>query len=315
MLWAGQLGPAGQVEIPGISQLEKLDGYLQKCVDMAGVDGRIHPTTAVLKAAHGRDSMADPPLHQFPGPARGIVLFDEDGTSTDYSQQEPRVGLNLAGDIGPPLLGYEQQGIKIYQGIADYADLRMTQAKVVYLAGTYGNGLAALSASLGLPPDPWLPETIGYGGKVWEARWGYQAAKDVQEAVFSAIPVFKRFMDSSKRIARDHQLAYTMAGRIVPIPSGWFRGKYSVQAHKWINYWCSGSANDEMSHVIVEGRRAGFGHLLWFGMHDELLHATRVSGEVKQLMETPSERFCRLAGRRPVIRTDSKRLGERWDVA
>lgn len=310
-VWAG-VERGGKVVEQGLTHLEKLDGYLQKCVDMADADGHVHPTTAVLKAAHGRDSMADPPLHQFPALARPIIRFEEDGTSTDWSQQEPRMAMNLAGDIGRPLLDYEQHGLKIYAGIADYADIDMSTAKVVVLAGLYGEGLAKLSGDLGLSPEPWIEEEVWSNGRVREAHWGYAAAKDVQGAVFSAIPLTEQFMKHGKQIARDHGLAYTVAGRIVPIPSSMFMGRYGVQAHKWINYAVSGSANDEISGTIVAARRAGFGHLLWFGMHDELVHATRVSREVKQLMETPSERFCRLSKRRPVIRTDQERLGSAW---
>lgn len=310
-VWAGvELG--GKIVKQGLTHLEKLDGYLQKCVDESDDQGRIHPTTAVLKAAHGRDSMAGVPLHQFPELARPMVLFDEDGTSTDWSQQEPRICMNLAGDIGRPLLDYEQSGIKIYKGISEFADIGMDTAKIVVLESLYGSGIKAISNHLGLPSDPWIPENTWSNGRVIEAHWGYTAAKDVYEAVFSAIPITEQFMKNGKQIARDHQLAYTMAGRIVPIPWGTFAGRYSVQAHKWINYATSGSANDEISRTIVAARRAGFGHLIWFGMHDELVHATSVSREVKQLMETPSPRFCQLAKRRPVIRTDQERLGRFW---
>lgn len=311
-MWAGKVGLDGKVITPGITQLEKLDGYLQKCVDMSSVDGRIHPATDVLKAAHGRDAMADPPLHQFPELARPIVAFDEDGTSTDWSQQEPRLAFNFAGDIGKPLLDYENYGVKIYKGIAEFADITIDGAKIVVLAGLYGRGLEALNGQLGLSPEPWIEEEVWSNGTVREARWGYEAAKDVQRAVFSAIPMTEQYMNNGKRIARDHGVAWTMAGRIVPIPSGFYKGRFSVQAHKWINYNVSGSANDEISRVIVQARRMGMGHLVWLGMHDELIHATRISGEIRQLMETPSERLCHLAKRRPVIRTDQARLGMRW---
>lgn len=292
----------------------KMDGYLQKCVDMADDAGRIHPTTAVLKAAHGRDAMADPPFHQFPEEARPIAVADPGctWTSTDWSQQEPRVAMNLAGDVGPALLDYERQGTKIYSGIADLADVTMDVAKIVVLAGLYGEGRAKLSADLGLSPDPWIEEEVWSSGKVREARWGYAAAEDLQRAVFSAIPYTERFMNDGKRIARDHQLAWTVSGRILPIPSGWYKGKYSVQAHKWINYCVSGSANDEISRTIVLARRMGMGHLVKFGMHDELVHDTEIAYEIKQLMETPSERFCRLSKRVPVIRTDQELLGSHW---
>jgi DNA polymerase-1 len=291
---------------------EHLDGYLQKCVDMADANGRIHPATDVLKAAHGRDAMADPPLHQFPGEARGIIW--ERLTSTDYAQQEPRIAMNLAGDI-EPLIPYETAGVKIYQPIATFADIHIDMAKIVVLAGLYGRGLGEMSAQLKLPPDPWIEEWTTNSGRVIEAHWGYDAAKEVQAAVFSAIPATERFMNAGKQIARDHELAWTVAGRIVPIPSGFYKGRYSVQAHKWINYNVSGSANDEISGVIVTARRMGLGRGVKFGMHDELLTRPEIAHDIRRLMETPSERFCRLAGRVPVIRTDTKVLGERWAKA
>lgn len=314
VMWAGRVDVEGRVIEPGITQLEKLDGYLQKCVDMADEQGRIHPTTDVLKAAHGRDAMADPPLHQFPGPARGIVLADTTFTSVDYAQQEPRIALNLAGDI-EQLQPYEQQGIKIYRGIADYAEIDIDWAKIVVLADLYGRGLGALSAQLGLDPGPWIPEEVWSNGTVREARWGYEAAKGVQMAVRSAMPRTTAFVESGKRIARDHKVAYTVAGRIVPIPSGYYKGKFSVQAHKWINYCVSGSANDELSHAIVTARRAGYGQAVRFGLHDEILTETAAAHDVQRIMERPMERFCRLAGRNPVIRTDIKLLGKAWGKA
>jgi len=292
----------------------KLDGYLQKCVDMADASGRIHPVTDVLKAAHGRDAMADPPLHQFPGPARGIILADTSFTSVDYSQQEPRIGMNLAGDL-KPLEPYELLGVKIYQGIADHADISIDWAKIVVLAGLYGRGLAAMSAQLGLSPEPWIPEEVWSNGVTREARWGYEAAKGIQQAVFSAMPATADFMESGKRIARDHKVAYTVAGRIVPIPSGFYRGKFSVQAHKWINYCVSGSANDELSALVVNARRAGLGMAVRFGMHDEVLVESEAAHDIQRLAERPTERFRKLSRRTPVIRTDIKTLGKAWSKA
>lgn len=172
-----------------------------------------------------------------------------------------------------------------------------------------------MSGQLGLDPGPWVEEWTARNGKVVEAHWGYQAAKDIQQAVFSAIPYTEQFMNNGKQIARDHGVAYTVDGRIVPIPSGFYKGKYSVQAHKWINYCVSGSANDELSRVIVEARRAGMGQAVKFGMHDELIVSRVVAHDIRRIAETPSERFCLLSGRRPVIRTDMKLFDGRWDVA
>jgi DNA polymerase I-like protein with 3'-5' exonuclease and polymerase domains len=182
----------------------------------------------------------------------------------------------------------------------------------VVLESLYGSGIKAIGEHLGLPPDPWIPEEVWSNGRVREAHWGHQAAKDIYQAVFSAIPITEQFMKDGKQIAKDHQVAYTMAGRIVPIPSGFYDGRFSVQAHKWINYCVSGSANDEISRAIVTARRAGMGHLVWIGMHDELVHASSISREIQHIMQTPSARFCQLAKRVPVIRTDQEFMGKRW---
>lgn len=311
--WAG-VEQNGKIIQPGLTHLEKFDGYLQKCVDMMDENGRIHPVTDVLKAAHGRDSMADPPLHQFPGPARGIILADTSFTSVDWSQQEPRIAMNLAGDV-EPLFDYEQFGTKVYKGIGEYADVSDKQAKIVVLAGLYGQGLALLSSQLGLPPDPWIDTYVTSWGKVVDEHWGYQAAKDTQAAVFSAIPETYKFMTRGKQIARDHKLAYTVGGRILPVPSGMFRGKFSVQAHKWINFVVSGSAADELHTAEYNAIAAGLGDAWLWGMHDEAIVESSAAHDIRRIMETPSERFCRLAGRKPVIRTDFDVLGERWRTA
>jgi len=299
-----------------VAENEKMLGYLEKCRDMADVNGRIHPTTTVYKAAHGRDAMADPPVHQFPGDARAIMIADpgREFTSVDWSQQEPRVIMNLAGDIGRPLLDYENHGTKIYQGIADYAEIPLDMAKVVVLAGLYGEGVKKLSIDLGLPFDPWMPESVRWG-KVVEAHYGYAAAKDLQAQVFGAMPRTAGFLKQGKQIAREHRVAWCMDGRIVPIPSGTYNGEWSVQAHKWPNYNTSGSASAELHWTIVQARRAGYGMQLKWGMHDEIICDREVSRDVQRLMETPHPRLVELAGRVPVIRTDLKHLGNRWGKA
>lgn len=313
-MWAGLEGPDGKILEFGITQLEKLDGYLQKALDEMDANGRVHPVTSVLKAAHGRDAMSGLPIHQFPELARPVIAADTSFTSIDFSQQEPRITMNLAGDIGP-LQPYERDGIKIYAPIAQLADITMDAAKIVVLAGLYGRGLGATSTQLGLPPDPWVEEWVTRNGRVIEAHWGYEAAKDIQAAVFGAIPRTAAFMEAGKRIARDHELAWTISGRIVPIPSGFFQGRFSVQAHKWINYNTSGSANDELSHVIVTARRQGLGNAIRFGMHDEVVVESEAAHDIRRIAETPHPRLCLLSGRRPVIRTDMKVLGKAWDKA
>ncbi len=51
---------------------------------------------------------------------------------------------------------------------------------------------------------------------------------------------------------------------------------------------------------------------LKWGMHDELVVDSEAAYDVQRLMETPSPRFCELAGRVPKIRTDTELMPERW---
>lgn len=291
----------------------KLDGYMQKCIDQADSQGRIHPATNFLKAVHGRSAISGIEIHQFPAPARGIIAADHGDpfASVDWSQQEPRLGMNLAPTgIDPGLLAYES-GERLYTAIAEYGDISDKQAKVTLLAGMYGEGMGKLSADLGLSPDPWLPEITTRNGVI-PARWGYQAAKDMQAATFSALPHTYELLKKLKSIAKEHKMVFTVAGRIIPIPSGFYEGRFSVQTHKGPNYTICGSAADEMTDVVVEAEARGIGDGLKFNMHDEFICSASISHELNQIMKTPSERFIRLAGRIPVIRTDMNYCGERW---
>lgn len=300
-----------------VKQMTKIeDDYLQKCVDMADENGRIHPITKILQAAHGRSGMADPPIHQFPGPARGIVVFDdEEGGSIDWSQQEPRIMINAAGDA-EALRGYEERGEKLYTAISEYGQIPYDDSKVVLLAGMYGEGRRKLSADLGLAPDPWIEESVGWGGKVFKAHWGYQAAKDMQDAAFAAIPRSREFLKKLTGIARTQRQIFTVNGRILDIPMGPANPELGLpagpQTHKGPNFFICGSALDEWTDAMVACVRAGISDGVYFGMHDELVVTKSIMHDVKRIMETPSERFCRIAGRRPVIRTDMAVLGERW---
>jgi DNA polymerase-1 len=290
-------------------KVTKLDGYMQKCIDQADDQGRIHPSTNILKAAHGRSAISGIEIHQFPAGARGIIMADDSDpfVSVDWSQQEPRIGMNLAqGPEDPGLLAYER-GERLYTAIADYGDISDKQAKVVLLAGMYGEGLKKLSDDLGLLPDPWIPPR----GE-WEGRWGYQAGRELQDATFKALPNTRALLKQLKGIAKEHKLVFTVAGRILPIPSGVYDGRFSVQTHKGPNYAICGSAADEMTDAVVWAEQTGNGDGLKWNMHDEFICSASISHDLRRQMETPSERLKRIAGRIPVIRTDMNWCGERW---
>lgn len=288
-----------------IKKMDKISTYLEKCRTMSVMDGRIHPCTEILKAVHGRSSMTGIEIHQFPAGARGIILLPE-GTSVDWTAQEPMLGMNFAGD-DEAIASYER-GERIYTYIADFARIRDKQAKIVLLGGMYGEGLSKLSADLGLDPGPY-----------WTKRDGtvvasYKAAKAIQDATWSALPRTRQMLEDLKKVAGQYKMVMTMNGRIVPISSGFqpWDGKWSVQVHKGGNGVVCGSAADMLMDTIVECERIGIGPAVYFNMHDELAVHRDVSRDVQMIMQRVSPRMARATGRTPLIRTDLQYMGERW---
>jgi DNA polymerase-1 len=284
------------------------DDYLQKVVDQSGEDGRIYPSLNVLAAVTGRASMSGTPLHQFPEDARGIVLCDEGDpfSSLDWSQIEPVIAANIAGDHGP-VLEYESGRVDFYEGVALHAGLPRPTAKVVLLAQLYGEGLRKLALDLGI---------------------SIEAAEELRGLIFETLPRTAALVRPAsagpegrlRTIARDYGVVFTLAGRIVPIPMGrgWEDpdtgkiGPPSRAVHKGVNYFVQGSAFDVLMYTVIAGDDAGLADTLYLTMHDELVTSTEAADEWTKIMQTPPERLCRLAKRVPLLRTDRADMGERW---
>jgi len=276
------------------------DDYLQKVIDLE-TGGRIHPVLKLLAATHGRASMADPPVQQFPELARGIVLFDEDHTSLDWKQIEPVFGANVAQDSAV-LGGYDSGMSDLYDDVARLAVVPRKVAKVIVLALMYGEGLDKMAAALGLD---------------------YEGAKALRGKVWRAMPKTTQLLFRLKDIAGNHGMVFTMAGRIVDVPMGpGFKdkdtglvGPPTRQTHKGPNYFCCGGAYDILAETLISIDEAGLGDAVSITMHDEIVCATSAAHDIDKIMQTPPERFCLLAKRTPVLRTDRADLGTRWDVA
>lgn len=275
-----------------LKETEKVErDYLAKVVDLADEQDRIHPTTTILGAATGRMSMSGPPLQQFPAEGRGIVVADEGDalTSIDWSQIEPVVAANIARDQAV-LTGYEDGSSDMYTTIAEAAGITRKKAKVVLLAQMYGEGMTKLSTDLGI--------------NIQDA-WG------LRDAVFRAMPRVGRLIKKLREIGEQHQLVFTLSGRIVPIPSG----QFGVAVHKAVNYHIQGSAYDVLADTLIRIDEAGLSDAVYLAMHDELIVSTGAAYDVRKIMETPPDRLCQMAGRTPVLRTDRADLGERWATA
>jgi DNA polymerase-1 len=271
--------------------------YLTKMRDFS-VNGRVYPTVAIFGAAQtGRASMGSPPFHQFPGGARGMVLA-EDGdpwTSIDWSQIEPVVAANLAGDMAV-LHAYETGVGDPYLSIATLAGITRPQGKVVLLADMYGQGIKLMASNLHIP------------------HWDLDRAKAIKAAARAAYAVTAQHFDRIKAAAREHQVIPTVSGRILPVQRQLNddTGRWEVATHMAVNYHVQGSAYDMLAETLYQTEVRGLGDQVHITMHDETVVSTAAADEIEQIMRTPPPALVRLAGRTPVLRTDRADLGERW---
>lgn len=341
-------------------QVEKVDkDYLEKVLFDAALDGRIHPTVNILGAATGRKSMAGPPIQQFPEDARGIIIpenFEQamsfrsspfahapaeecncpnpiGFTSIDWSQIEPVLAANVAGDL-EVLEGYENGTSDLYTDIAIFAAVKRKIAKVIMLAQLYGEGLLKLAHDLGLityaerlaiqkefrkrrkhnkhcAPHERVAASQAAIAEEFQIE-GFLQAVEIRDRVFSRLPKTYAYMSKLREIGEDYKLIPTISGRIVPIPSGWFDGEYSVQTHKAINYTFQGGAYDILANSQIEIHKAGLRDAVYFTMHDEMIVDSEAARDIRRIMETPPDRLVQLIGRTPVLRTDMAHIGERW---
>lgn len=322
-----------------------LRDYLDKIMENADENGRIHSVVNMLGAATGRQSISgDAPLHQFPPDARGIILADNhqeaaahmrhpvlnaDGdphectctnmkglVSIDWSQIEPVIVANIAGDIAA--VEYYEQGNKFYDALVKFGGIQYKAAKVTLLAQLYGEGITKLANDLRVSVDE---------------------ASEIRDMVWRTLPGSKRLAGKKGKlqsIAEQYRMIFTLSGRIVPVPSGrwpcWgdhktqkeidkcsrcdHRGTiFSVAVHKGVNYFVQGSAYDLLAEAEVNIINAGLGDAIYLPMHDELVVDAEAAHDIRRIMETPPERLCMLAKRTPKLRTDMAHLGERWAAA
>lgn len=279
-------------------KLVKIDvDYLDKVVQMASSDGRVYPEVKLLAATTGRTSYGTPPLQQFPAPARGIVLADQGDalTSIDWSQIEPTIVANLAGEH-EIVARYEDPTVKadLYTPVAEKAGISRSAAKTVLLGLLYGLGVAKLAGQLGCTEDE---------------------AYELKRLVFDAMPRVEAFTRQLRRDAEDHMKIITLSGRIIPIPMSVWDGRPSVATHKGINFTVQGSAYDLLADTLVSIENAGYGDAVYLSMHDELVVSTQAADDIRKIMETPPPRLCEFAERVPVLRTDRADMGERWAYA
>lgn len=272
-----------------VAELTKVSGYLTKVSEMVKVTGRLHPQVSILGAsATGRMSYSWPELQQFPADARPIIVSERGLTSVDWSQIEPVIMANCAGDLA--WLEPFEAGGDLYAPIMAAAGIERKVAKVLLLAAMYGQGRESVARDLGITEDE---------------------AMRLQAGMFSAMPTTKAFMDNIRRIGEQHGQIITADGRILPIPKDLKTGK--SMAYKGVNYFCQGSMYSVLADTIVRLDAAGLADAIHLALHDELVVDTAVAAAVADVMRTPPEFLLKWTGGRvPVFKTDTNDLGRAW---
>lgn len=236
-----------------VAETSKVSKYLEKVVEQGQATGRVHPGIGILAAsASGRMSVNNPELHQFPGNARGIILADEEPgwTSVDWSSIEPVVMAVCAGDND--FINPFYEGNDLYVPVARAAGLippavsdagaknhkGRKVAKVILLAGMYGQGAKSLSESLSAA----LKEKVDR-----------DAAMDLSNTIKQAMPVTFDFMDNIQAMAEGKNAVTTIAGRVLDEDAG-----YTYRA---VNHFCvtpdTPVLTSDLRHVRADSVRVG----------------------------------------------------------
>lgn len=238
------------------------------------------------------NSVSEPELQQFPEAARPIILADKGSPgmhSVDWSSIEPAL-LGWMSQDWEFITPFEQ-GADIYEPIMVTAGVPRKQAKVVVLAGMYGQGREKLARSLGTTEE---------------------GALAIQRQMRNAMPKAARYMGRIKQIADEYALALTVSGRVLTVP----RVKGEVASYKAVNETFQGSCADLIYETIIAAEDAGIGDAIMIPMHDEIVCDSSAADDIRRIMETPPRALIeRAGGRVPVIRCDSQPLGPHWDAA
>lgn len=288
-----------------VAETTKVAKYLDKVVEQGRATGRVHPGIGILAAsASGRMSVNNPELHQFPGNARGIILADEEPgwTSVDWSSIEPVLMAVCAGDND--FINPFYEGQDLYVPVARAAGLIPATvsnkdakdhkgrkvAKVILLAGMYGQGISSLSDGLSAA----LKEPVSR-----------DTAAGLSRTIKDAMPVTFDFMDTLQAVAEGNNSVTTIAGRVLDEDAG-----YTYRA---VNHFCQGSAADVLYDATLRADAEGLTDHIHLWMHDELVVDTSVQGEINRIMQTPPEVLRAWARTERVeLQTDANPLGMEW---
>ncbi|MFN8056292.1 DNA polymerase [Gordonia sp. (in: high G+C Gram-positive bacteria)] len=213
---------------------------------------RLHPDIKTAEAATGRMSIANPSIQNAPrkGGVRECFIADEGKVlvTADFSSVEMRVAGALAQDRA--LYDVFASGDDPYwvvarqlHGSGASKDQR-DSCKAVALGRLYGQGIAGLSRTHGIPED---------------------TARTITEAFDNAYPDLGklRYRIEDKLLAHGVPCWTNALGRHQRLDP--------TMKYKAVNYLAQGLSRDVLAEAMCRAEDAGLGHLLWVPIHDEIV--------------------------------------------
>lgn len=199
---------------------------------------------------------------------RSIYVADDgcDWASADYSQQEPRLMVHYAEELG--LSGAQAFGDRyrsdpstdFHNMTSEISGLIRDDAKNLGLGLAYGMGEAKLCHTLGLPTI-WKPNREG---KLREKAGPEGRAK--MDQFHAGVPFIRLLAKACERAVESKGFIIALAGHHFHFPRD-DHGNYDW-LHKALNRLIQGSAAGQTKMAVVEADRAGFP--LQLQVHDEL---------------------------------------------
>ena len=300
------------LEYRGIAKLKST--YTDKLpAQIDAATGRIHTSYHQAVAATGRLSSADPNLQNIPIRTREgrrirqafVAPSGHSLVAADYSQIELRIMAHLSGD--PSLLGAFADDRDVHQATAAEvfatpleavsADQRRS-AKAINFGLMYGMSAFGLARQLGI------------------SRGESQKYMDLY---FERYPGVRRYMEETRRQARETGFVETVFGRRLYLPDIQSRNQAQRQyaERSAINAPMQGTAADIIKRAMIEVdtwlRRSQLPARLIMQVHDELVLEVDDSA-VAELVQALREHMVGAAALRVPLKVDVG-VGRNWDEA
>ncbi len=247
--------------------------YAETFLELADVDGRVHPWISSLQARTGRMAVSRPPLQQLPSSdwrVRRCFVADPGNVmvSVDYSQVEVRVLAALA----------EERYLS--EAIASGEDLHsLTAARI------FGEGFSKRQRTLA--KIALFSAVYGGGAAVIQKQTGADEAqvRETLRGLNMAYPGIKRYARGLQMSAeRGRCEIVTPSGRVLPLDRD--------RTYAALNAVVQSTARDILAQAIVDLHAAGLTDFMLMPIHDEVLaqapvdEAEGVALAIRETMET-----------------------------